>query len=192
MSRLLSRINCAFVILFLLVPAVQAGNAGHQIQQDKKEIRWDRRQFQQTSITLNKLTDRIDIWHDAWLKGDNKATRRNQVRIEELIRSDIRQSQEFVKWFEGELAKSRSHRRDGSESQFDVRDDRFDLAGARRLYRVKQQLATAMGRTDSFSNKYRLLGDYQEVLRRELRLTTVELAEDVSELNADRSARWKR
>ncbi len=40
-------------------------------------------------------------------------------------------------------------------------------------------------RTDAFSNKYRLLGDYIDLLRRELGMTRLELAEDIKERHED-------
>jgi len=64
----------------------------------------------------------------------------------------------------------------------DWRDDRADLKKMEGLLKAKERLYTSLRKSQSFSGKYRLLGDYLELLKREVRAEKIEVAEDVREL----------
>ena len=59
-------------------------------------------------------------------------------------------------------------------------------ANAEGLLRTKLRLKASFVHSTTFSAKYRLLGDYVEVLRNQLGIVRVELAEDLEELKEDR------
>ena len=180
------------VILALASDAVAAGNYLEK-KQDKREISQDKKELGTTSATLTRLSGTIDRWVEANLTGHNKKANSYEESILAQIKADIASSQRQLERYEAEvhssakeydrLPQSRTARRD---DRSDLRDDVKDLHLARRLLKEKERLASSLHKADAFSNKYRLLGDYMEVMRRELDIVRVELAEDVNELHEDK------
>lgn len=183
----------SFIVALAFAVGAAAGESYFEKKQDKKEIRQDKGVLGATSAVLDRLTRSIDLWVEANLKGDGKNIHKYETAIFEQIRADIASSRRLVERYEAEVRRSTSEynrphdtRAGHRDDRADLRDDVKDLHQARQLLRVKERLASSLHRTTAFSNKYRLLGDYKEVLRRELGMARVELAEDVNELHKDR------
>jgi len=188
------RYHLIFIILVLAF-ASGAATAGNYLEkkQDKREIRQDKMELVATSATLDRLSGTIDHWVEANLIGHNKKAHSYEESILEQIQADIASSRQQLERYEAEvhssareynrLHQSRVARR---EDRADLRDDVKDLHLAGWLLKEKERLDSSLRKVATFSNKYRLLGDYMEVMRRELGMAKVELVEDANELREDR------
>jgi len=192
----------AMLFVILTVSAFGAGTVwGGRFQekkQDRQEIRNDKREQRTTKATFVQLSKTVDRWVEANLKGDDKRVKRYEQAILNQIRDDIVSSQRLVDRYDAEIRRSakecqgtHSSQADRHDNRADLRDDVKDLYRARQLLKIKERLASTLSRTATFSNKYRLLGDYLETLRRELGMVRVELVEDVNEFHEDRAERHR-
>jgi len=187
------RYHLIFIILVLAFTSGAAAGNYLEKKQDKSEIRQDKMELVATSAALARLSGTIDRWVEANLTGHNKKANSYEESIFEQIQADIASSQRQLERYEAEvhssareynsLPQSRAARHD---DRADLRDDVKDLYLAGRLLKEKERLASSLRKVTTFSNKYRLLGDYMEVMRRELGMAKVELVEDVNELREDR------
>jgi hypothetical protein len=118
------------------------------------------------------------------LEGDPGKIERHQSKLFGLIRADIKQSHTFVQRREMEASQSAGdlQNRNKRKEHQDLRVDLANLKTARQLVMAKEKLFFALKRSDTFSNKYRLLNDYVELLQRELGVVRMELAEDRQEV----------
>jgi hypothetical protein len=182
-------------IIIVLAFACGAATAGDNLEkkQDRREIRQDKKELRATSATLNRLSGTIDLWVEANLTGHNKKARGYEESILEQIQADIAFSRQQLERYEAEVhsfAKeyNRPHqsRVARHDDRADLRDDLKGLHLARQLLKEKERLASSLRKVTAFSNKYRLLGDYMDVMRRELGITKVELVEDAKEFREDR------
>lgn len=190
----LSRYNFIFFIVTVAFATVTlAGGNYWEKRGDKQEIQQEKKELGTTSTTVKRLTHNIDLWVDANLKGHGKKADKYEQTIFELIEGDIASSRRLAERYEAEVRSStteynRSHtsRAERRDDRADLRDDVKDLHRAWQFLKVKERLASSLHRTTAFSNKYRLFGDYAEVLRCELGMARVELAEDINEHYKDR------
>lgn len=188
------RYHLIFIIIVLAF-ACSAPAVGNNLEkkQDKREIRQDKKELGATSATLDRLSGTIDRWVEANLTGHNKKANRYEESILEQIQADIASSRQQLERYEAEVRSSAREYKSLHQSQatrhddrVDLRDDVKDLHLAKRLLKEKERLASSLRKVATFSNKYRLLGDYMEVMRRELGMAKVELVEDADELREDR------
>ena len=188
------RYHLIFTIIVLAF-ASGAATAGNDLEkkQDKSEIRQDKMELVATSAALARLSGTIDRWVEANLTGHNKKANRYEESILEQIQADIASSRRQIERYEAEVRSSAREYKSLHQSQAarhddraDLRDDVKDLHLAGRLLKEKERLASSLRKVTAFSNKYRLLGDYMEVMRRELGMAKVELVEDANELREDR------
>ncbi|MCK4301122.1 MAG: hypothetical protein KAW91_00020 [candidate division Zixibacteria bacterium] len=177
----------------LVVGGVNAGDKNVDEQLDKKEIQQDKRELVSTSTTVKELSHAINLWHDANLKGDRAKIRKYEDKLYNIMRDDIGSTATVVKRYETEASRSAREFERGdrnwserTDDHVDLRDDRRDLQKAMGLLKTKQRLVSSFVKSPAFSSKYRLLGDYVDILRQEQGLTRIELAEDVSEFREDR------
>jgi len=155
------------------------------------DIRYDVREMDRTDKMSQELSHEVDLWHDAILKRNAKRVRKHQKRIFSLIDSDIRARSQAVRRYEREASKSVSNivenvRADepvSASEKYAAKDDIKDLRKARQLVKAKEILFDSIKRTETFSNRYRLLGDYLEIVHRENRLNKIELAESIPQDN---------
>ncbi len=187
------RYHLIFIILVLAFASGAAAGNYLEKKQDKKETRQDKKALGATSVAIDRLSGTIDRWVEANLTGYNKKANSYEESIFEQIQADIASSRQQLERYEAEvrssakeynlLHQSRAARHD---DRVDLRDDVKDLHLAGRLLKEKERLASSLRKVATFSNKYRLLGDYMEVMRRELGMAKVELVEDANELREDR------
>lgn len=126
----------------------------------------------QTEVSLVKLSHFIDLWHKANLKGKKKKVFYLQRDIISVIQFDIRTSQKFISHKEKQHLKIKANK---NKTHIKAKNK---LGKFNSILKAKKRLLGSFTRTSSFSNKLRLLGDYQELMRRELDLSVVRLAED--------------
>ena len=156
-----------------------------QTNQDWQDVR-------PTAATIVKLTHHVDLWHDATLKGRRSLVHQRELELMAIIKSDLGHSYKYLDEIEKEQVRSGQERpkhslgTDGArETSVEACDGRTDLTKARSLVKAKQRIAGALSRSTAFSNKLRLFGDYQELLRRELDLDRPKLAEETSDTQED-------
>ena len=181
MSVLCKRLSLALLLVCLLSAGMSW--AGDDKAQAKKEIRQDKREIAQTRLVLDEFKQAIDRWHMANLEGDPDKIERHQNKLFGLIRADIKKSHVGVQKRELEAGRSAGdlEGRNIREERHDLRVDLANLKVARQLVMAKEKLFFAVKRSKSFSNRYRLLNDYVELLQRELGVVRMELAEDIAE-----------
>jgi hypothetical protein len=151
----------------------------------KKEFRFDVRETERTALVIKNLTHEVDLWHDASLKRNCKRMKAHEKRIFDMIQEDIQARDRVIYRFENEAGRSIKDvvtepgpvaDAPAMEKHAAI-DDIKDLRQAKQLVKAKELLLESIKKTDTFSNRYRLLGDYLEIVNRENRLNTVELAE---------------
>ena len=180
-----------FVAVGLFVFASLSAFAGEgEKNKGKSEFRFDVREADRALAVVKNLSHEIDLWHDAALKRNGKRMRSHEKRIFALIDSDIRARDRLIYRYENEAGSSVINAvKDGepgarvnAAERREVRDDIKDLHKAKQLIKAKEMLYDSIKRTDTFSNRYRLLGDYLEIVKRESRMNRIELAEDGAEI----------
>jgi len=164
------------ITAMLFFSVVYAGNGKYEKKQDIKEIHQDKKDIGNSKATLEKLKQKIDIWHEANLCGNSRLCREKEIEIFDILKNDINTTQDRI----GKAHYSKIQKIDDRR---DFRDDKSDLKTAQNLYKVKKRLYLSLHKTSSFSNKYRLLGDYVSIFNREMGLKKLELAEDYQELH---------
>ncbi|RKX25421.1 MAG: hypothetical protein DRP47_09845 [Candidatus Zixiibacteriota bacterium] len=177
-------------VILLIAGGTLAGEESVETWNDLTQVKQDRREIRQTAATLVKLAHFVDLWHDATLKGDRNLVFQRQEEIMEIIKADLGWSYQYIDECEKEWEKSGSNyakKSLGNDGTGKIHaktwDNRVDFKKARSIVKTKQRIAGAISRTEAFSNKLRLLGDYQELLRREL--DRIELAEGINEEDED-------
>jgi len=187
MVRRISLLAAIFMLAFAGV--IFAGDKN--VESSAFDIRFDIREMSRTDKMSQELSHEIDLWHDAILKRNAKRVRKHQKRIFSLIDSDIRARSQAVRRYEREANKSvrnvvenvRADEPVSASEKYAAKDDIKDLRKARQLVKAKEILFDSIKRTETFSNRYRLLGDYLEIVRRENRMNRIELAENSSQEN---------
>lgn len=185
-------LTAAGLVLALSICAV-AGDNGVASAVSKKEFRFDVREAERTATVEKNLSHEIDLWHDSALKRNGKRMRAHEKRIFDMIQDDLQARDRLIYRYENEAASSVKNvvQEPGTVSAAPAIEKRQavndikDLRKARQLLKAKELLFDSIKRTDTFSNRYRLLGDYLEIVKRESRLNTVELAEDGRELKKE-------
>ncbi|TFH50004.1 MAG: hypothetical protein E4G89_04000 [Methanothrix sp.] len=179
MSKWSKRLSLGVLLVGLVLVSMSWAASGDKAQA-QKEISPDKPEIAQAKQALNEFKESIDRWHMANLEGDPAKIERHQSQIYAIIRADIKQSQAFVQRREKEAGQSAGDLQGTNcrEQPQDLRADLMNLKSARQLVMVKENLFLALKRSQTFSNKYRLLNDYVELLQRESGVVRMELAED--------------
>jgi len=179
----------AFIVTGLILALAICAFAGDNQSQNKvtkSEFRFDLRETERTNDVVKNLSHEIDLWHDAALKRNGKRMRAHEKRIFDVIEEDIQARDRVIYRYENEASHSTAKviTEPGPavsappHERLEARDDIKDLRKAKQLVKAKQLLYDSIKRTDTFSNRYRLLGDYLEIVKRESRMNSIELAED--------------
>ncbi len=131
-----------------------------QVDRDSKQIK----------VSMVKLSHFVDLWHKANLKGDNKKVFQYEQDILAVVQYDLQVSHKFV-------SKKEQMQLKGKMNKTHVKAN-SNLGKMNSIYNAKKRLIGSFSKSTSFSNKLRLVGDYRELMRRELDLSIVRLAED--------------
>lgn len=189
-GKLVCRLIGMFAGLLITGSAIAADS--NEVKADKIELQKDKQEFQQTRMIYKKLHHGVDLWHDANLKGDTDKIRKYRNRLFELIRSDLTNSRQEIARGEAELSRSWKEFKgeqpksdEKADDRHDLRDDVNDLKQRQLLARTKAKLFVTLKRSEAFSNRFRLLNDYLDLLRGELNINRIEVAEDIKELRED-------
>ncbi|UCE24059.1 MAG: hypothetical protein JSU74_12295 [Candidatus Zixiibacteriota bacterium] len=163
------------VLLAVLGSSVTAESPKQQAA-EKKEVIQSKKELEATKHSLDQLSSLVDRWHEANLDGNEKNIRRYEQAIINLLIKDINATFRWVDRVEHEKGRARVQARVGDER---------DLAGTRIILSKKQVLLHKLKKSDCFSFRYRLLSDYRDLLRRELKMNRIELAENVKDVRSD-------
>ena len=170
-----------------------AGKYRQEKKADRLEIKLSQNELQEATKCAKQLAHAIDLWHDANLKSDEGLIGKYEEKLHSIITTDIESSVKTVSRFEAEVNRSAresqangGNRVERKDDYRDFKDDVADLKTARELAKVKEKLSYAIRHSESFSNKYRLLNDYLDILSREIGVDRIELAEDFQEWQEDK------
>jgi len=114
------------------------------------------------------------LWLDAVLSGSEAEAEYLETNLLGIINLDIMVSQEEVRSMAKEVTLA-SGDLDASESGASEADSN-ELKQAISHLNAKEAVFRSAVKTKAFSNKYRLLGDYIDLLRRELKMPRLKLA----------------
>ncbi len=128
-----------------------------------------------------KLSYSIDLWYDAALKGNDAEIRRFEGVICDFLDNNIKADEQLLgilgeQISRADLVSDTAHNRGRDSLSNPVTLDQSALTQAWDVVHAKRTLQDGISRTSAFSNKYRLMGDYIELLRRELDLPRLKLA----------------
>lgn len=134
------------------------------------------------------LSHEIDLWHDAMLKGDERKIVECREDIQKFLEEDIESNRNLVKMLTQQVVVSEAVENDQGKNLVEQKPkkhvskaDRELIGRLSSLIKTKELLVEAIGRTEAFSNQYRLLGDYVDLLRKELDMPRLQYA--VKKLN---------
>lgn len=124
--------------------------------------------------TLQDLSDQIRLWHVAILTGSEDRAQVLEEEILRAIRSDLKEMETAVKKQATRVALSETH--SSIEGEADLDDDRKVWQQTLALLREKAQKSQAIEETQATCNKFRLISDYVDLLRKQLGMPKVKLA----------------
>lgn len=131
------------------------------------------------SVPADSLDVIVDQWYQAILAGDEGQADGLQRDIVRLLTIDIDRTQNRLTKL---MEHSRSERADSNATIAEVASPINPLGDSidflRSTLNVKKILLGSISKSDAFSNKYRLLGDYVELIRREVGLPKLKLASE--------------
>jgi len=184
--------QCKTIILSLTVFSLLAVSAFAGSKNESKQVNQspqkEKMQIRYTVVSLNNLTMAIDFWHDANLRGDKKeaATRLNEIM--QILEEDVRNTAQAVSYAKLEMSYSKEESKQKQSTQmtelekkYTLQDNRDELNLENRYLKSKRLILQSIKRSESFAYRYRLMADYQQLLRNELELDKVEIAEDLGE-----------
>lgn len=126
-------------------------------------------------LPAEHLVSLIDQWHAATLRGDEASIKQSYDSLHAFLVADLERSRNQMR----SQATAAAYRQPdesptSSCDESSAKDEEF--ARCLDLFKCKEMIAGAISRTDAFSNRYRLLGDYADLLRRELGMNRITLA----------------
>ena len=128
-------------------------------------------------VLLTTLEINHELWLEAQLVGHSKQAARIEKELLGLLNGDIYAHQERVRRLARDLVFSPASQADQSGGPAaDSLSRQLVFRTEISALNVKEALHRSMEKTDAFSNKYRLLGDYIDLLRRELDMPKLKLA----------------
>jgi hypothetical protein len=188
------RVGVGLIAMILLAAIVAAEGSQQDIQKSQKQVYYDQSRVEQTRRTLDAFSHAVDLWHDAYLKGDAELIAKYEEQLEELVDTDLKHTRSEVTRQQRQVAQAAMviERREGNrhweervEARGDLREEEHDFHRAQNWLSVKKRLSASIAKTEAFSNRLRLFNTYTEALRRQLESEGLELAEDMRELERD-------
>jgi hypothetical protein len=129
--------------------------------------------------SADSLVLAVDLWYQATLAGDESQTNTCEQKIFRLLSIDMERTQgRLFKMIE--QAKTEQNDTNASFAKIDSVPGSLQdsIEFLRSTLSVKRILSNAISKSEAFSNKYRLLGDYVELIRRDVGLPKLKLASE--------------
>ncbi len=175
--RILSLIVGAAVAMAISVSAGESGEQKQPIPEPLKE-------YYYSGLAPDQLAYAVDLWYDAVLKGDQPRLVQAEQSMLALLQRDLDSTAYVVEQFRQLLWQAQVASVVLPDTGQSLSDDlpvlefvnREHFSYAIDLCKTKERLVTAIRRSGAISNKYRLISDYIEVLRRQVGLPKLKLA----------------
>jgi hypothetical protein len=160
-----------------------AGDKGSGDAKSAVTIPQPLQEYYYTGLEPERLAYCIDLWYDAALKGDNGRAAKYEKMIHDIMRSDLDSTRQALSQFGRRI--DESQRAELALDPASAQNNKFspEILEAQDLYdqewesyKFKEKLAGTIQNSGSFSNKYRLMSDYIEVLRRDVGLPKLKYA----------------
>jgi hypothetical protein len=119
-------------------------------------------------VSSVEFSQAIDAWRMACLAGEDKLASEGEKNLMTLIDRDLKWCANTLEQFDGD-DKSTSPDKTVATNQKDGKNEEVSVEDtmAWEIFSAKKQLARNIRHTNAFSNKYRLLGDYEDLIKRE-------------------------
>ena len=172
------------VVVGLMAATMLAGTTNSDSFPKQRELPQPTEEYPQTEAAINKtvanLSHHVDLWHDAILKGDEKTARHWEDELVKIVNGDLENSKRTVRHYARKSSLAGTVELKPTKEDNVNRDQDVSVAfrTALSILNTKEQLALSFTRTNAFSNKYRLISDYIEVLRRQLGMQKLKLADE--------------
>jgi hypothetical protein len=180
-----SRIAAVVVISLLVFMGLVWANEGQEKAKDNCTVTVNSDPFFSPQNTCELLGHTRDLWYDAALKGDDREVDRYYAEIERILDRDIKAGRVLIKLLVQQSTVKEASSGPVGENLVDEKIlgglPKADRQLVRELYSIltaKESLVKSVGDTGAFSNKYRLLGDYIQLLRKELDMPRLQYALD--------------
>ncbi len=135
------------------------------------------KEYYYSGLAPEKLSYAIDLWYDAVLKGDDGKASRYEFSMLNIVRQDIdstgmalAQFEQYYHQTESEALRLDSTAPHGAYLPVLEKLDQDIYSEIWKIYKTKQQIFDAIQHSAFPSNKYRLITDYIDVLRRQIGL----------------------
>ena len=160
-----------------------AGDKGNGESKSAVNIPGPLQEYYYTGLEPERLAYCIDLWYDAALKGDNSKAAKYEKLIHDILRSDLDSTRQALSLFGRQL--DESQRAEFTQDSDIPLNYKFspEILEAQELYdqewesyKAKEKLVGTIRNSGSYSNKYRLMSDYIEVLRRDIGLPKLKYA----------------
>ena len=181
MNRLYLVVCFAF-LLFALGGGVLAGSGNGNTEDSDRVTSENVMQFKPHN-KYELLSHSVDLWHDAMLKGDERKTKECRQAIQKFLEEDIESNRSLVKMLTQQVVVNSAVESNQGKNLVEQKPktklskaDRELIGRLGNLIKTKELLIEAMRRTEAFSNQYRLLGDYLDLLRKELDMPRLQYA----------------
>ena len=173
------RILGGIVRLLLVAGSIQAADprAAGNLTPSPSNIPENLKEYYYTGLAPEKLSYAIDLWYDAVLKGDDGQAGRNELTMLNLVREDIDSTRlalmQFSEYYERTQKEALVLDSTAPHGQYLPTLQKLDediYSSVWEIYKNKERLYDAIKRSPYPSNKYRLITDYIDVLRRQVGL----------------------
>ena len=142
------------------------------------------KEYYYSGLAPNRLAYAVDLWYDAVLKGDEPRVTAREKALLGLIQQDVDSTNLVLEQFRQLLWQAQVASVVMPDTGQSLSDDLPLLEYLNRdrysyevdICKTKEKLVAAIRRSEAFSNKYRLISDYIEVLRRQVGLPKLKLA----------------
>ena len=160
-----------FSMLTLMAVVVLAGTKQNN-QNSQTDSTQDKRQINSRVVLYNNLSMAIDYWHDASLKGNKKLIAEKKRIIFEIISNDIKDCYQAISY-----AKLETSYLQDADNKTKNKIQPTQLQYAENSLGTKNLLFTALKKSISFAYSYRLFADYLQILKEEIAVEKIEVAE---------------
>ena len=119
-------------------------------------------------VSFVEFSQAIDAWRLACLAGEDKLASEGEQNLLSLIDKDLNWCASELEEFNGDN-NSKSTEKSTAASKNNKNDEQTGIEDTMgwEMFSAKKQIAWNIRHTDAFSNKYRLLGDYEDLIKRE-------------------------
>ncbi len=174
----MTRLIITFLLLALAVGGAVADNAALSHKNDTELLPAVDRKLAEKS--LDQLTHFAELWQQAREREDKSAEIHLETELLRVLRTDIFKSQNNLLHHRKTLKDSKD--RGYGDTPYAAEDDpvllSLDLlARMRSMIAAKEAIATSILRSKTFAHKRRLISDYQYLLRSQLGMPKLRLAE---------------